>query len=602
VAEIRVLFPDLRATRFSTCEDAMTAASDGASISEGRRQAIRTLGALPFLATLAGCPPSANNIAAGPPRIDAHCHVFNILDMPAYAFLLDVVVQNPFLKPIAAPFAKLLVEIIRAPAHSNGEEKAILQAHLINPTLFPLPVAAMVTIAPLLITSGLTQYIQKYTSIGISNVPLPTASDYDKLIRDYLLPMFLPSVKIDPTKTPQQNLQAILDGLQNLATSISAKQKNVAVNPEVSVPAYIAQFLAYWAPNLAEYRFVLSQNVAGLYNGAKPVFLCPSTLDIDKWLDTTNESPWTKMSDQAELMKLISLVQPDNRVLHGFIGFDPVRCIDDQKQNVHPNALEIVKAAIEQQGFIGVKLYPPMGFRAIGNASAPALDFSTLPGVRPYVITPQMVDAALTELYDYCNTNEVPIMAHCAPSQGPTPQASEQAHPKWWAQLLDDAKYKSTLRVNLGHFGGVWDFDGTAHTPAPWTAEIADMIQTGGYGFLYTDLGDFANILDRDGTDRWPAISNKLTSLLTTDTLVRDRILYGTDWLMLGIEPGCDKYYDKMNARIAPALGVTNLDPLLGGNAVRYLGLAPGQKARMRLETFYTTNNKDPKKLNLFAA
>jgi len=585
----------------------MTAASDGASISEGRRQVIRTLGALPLLATLAGCPPSANKVAAGPPRIDAHCHVFNILDMPAYAFLLDVVVQNPLLKPIAAPFAKLLVEIVRAPAHSNGEEKAILQAHLINPTLFPLPAAAMVANAPLLIASGLAQYIQKYTSIGISNVPLPTASDYDKLLTDYLLPTFLPKVTIDPTKTPQQNLQqnlqAILDGLNDLAKNISTKQTNVAVNPEVSVPAYISQFLAYWAPNLAEYRFVLSQNVAGLYNGAKPVFLCPATLDIDNWLqDAKDDSPWTKMKDQAELMKLISLVQPDNRVLHGFIGFDPVRYIDDQKQNRHPDALEIVTTAIEQQGFIGVKLYPPMGFRAIGNASPPALDFSTLPGIRPYVITPQMVDAALTALYDYCNANEVPIMAHCAPSQGPTPQASEQAHPKWWAQLLDDAKYKATLRVNLGHFGGVWDFDGKPHTPASWTKDVADMIQTGGYGFLYTDLGDFANILDRDSTDRLPDIINQLTPLLGADTLVRDRILYGTDWLMLGIEPGCEKYYDKMNAKIAPALGVTNLDPLLGGNAVRYLGLAPGQKARTRLEAFYTANSKDPKKLNLFAA
>ena len=567
---------------------------------------LRTLGALPLLATLAGCPPGANKIAAGPPRIDAHCHVFNILDMPAYAFLLDVVVQNPLLKPIAAPFAKLLVEIVRAPAHSNAEEKVILQAHLVNPTLFPLPAAAMVANAPALIASGLLQYIQKYTSINIANVPLPTTSDYDKLLTDFLLPLFLPGVPIDPTKTPQQNLQqnlpAILNGLNDLAKNISAMQATVAVNPEVSVPAYISQFLAYWAPNLAEYRFVLSQNVAGLYNGAQPVFLCPATLDIDKWLDTKNESPWTRMPDQAELMKLISLVQPDNRVLHGFIGFDPIRYIDDQKQNVQMHALKVVKTAIEQQGFIGVKLYPPMGFRAIGNASPPALDFSTLPGIRPYVITPQMVDAALTALYDYCNANEVPIMAHCAPSQGPTPQAAEQAHPKWWAQLLSDAKYKSTLRVNLGHFGGVWNYDGKAQDPSPWTKEIADMIQTGGYGFLYTDLGDFANILDRDSTDRLQDIVTQLTSLINTDTLVRDRILYGTDWLMLGIEPGCEKYYDRMNAKIGPALGVTNLDPLLGGNAVRYLGLAPGQKARMRLEAFYTANSKDPKKLNLFAA
>jgi len=32
-----------------------------------------------------------------------------------------------------------------------------------------------------------------------------------------------------------------------------------------------------------------------------------------------------------------------------------------------PDPVESVKKAIESQGFVGVKLYPPMGYKPIGN-------------------------------------------------------------------------------------------------------------------------------------------------------------------------------------------------------------------------------------------
>ena len=129
-------------------------------------------------------------------------------------------------------------------------------------------------------------------------------------------------------------------------------------------------------------------------------------------------------------MSLISLVQPANRALHGFIGFDPWRQVVDEAQGNTPTALDVVKTAIETQGFIGVKIYPPMGFRATNNASVPQSTFAGLePVTIPVAGRGTKIDDALMKLYTYCNTNEVPIMAHCAPSQGPTADAALQAHP-----------------------------------------------------------------------------------------------------------------------------------------------------------------------------
>ena len=73
----------------------------------------------------------------------------------------------------------------------------------------------------------------------------------------------------------------------------------------------------------------------------------------------------------------------DGPRVHGFIGFDPLRkaLYDRGKHKAdESDPLAIVRTAIEVNevpadgsatasgGFIGVKLYPPMGFQASGNA------------------------------------------------------------------------------------------------------------------------------------------------------------------------------------------------------------------------------------------
>ena len=575
--------------------------SRGAPESDLRRSVIRAMAVGGTTSMLGGCdwikswfaPNPAPSSTAGPPAIDVHCHIFNILDMPAYAFVVDVVVENPALRPIAAPFARMLVEVCKTQAKTADDEKAVVTAIVNNP-LFPRPPLVTIADVTTMLSGGIQNYLNRYTSLSASPLDLSLLPQADAMILD-LFDAFVPGV-VDKSKTLAENAVPIATQLPALVAALQAP-----TTPGVPFTAYVAQFLTKWAPELAKYRFQIADDAVAIFGGVSvPLFMAPASLDITNWLPTAAEdAPPTPLAKQAELMSLISLIQPDNRALHGFIGFDPWRQVVDEANNTHPTALEIVQNAIETQGFVGVKIYPPMGFQAIGNASLPDSDFQSL---QPASITGRgaKIDAALMKLYTYCNANEVAILAHCAASQGPTPQAAMKAHPMHWKALLDgNPAFKGTLRVCLGHFGGLWNFDGG--TATCWTPVVAQYLGSGDYPFLYADLGDFANILNRDASDKITAILGNLQPLLASNPKARERLLYGTDFHLLGREPQYEKYYAQTVAQILPALGTADLKGFLGGNAVRFLGLAPGGKLRARLEKFYIDHGKNPAKLALFA-
>ncbi len=112
-----------------------------------------------------------------------------------------------------------------------------------------------------------------------------------------------------------------------------------------------------------------------------------------------------------------------------FIMFDPRR----------KSAVEICKFALENQGFLGIKLYPPLGYFPV-----------------PTVRQSDKINNALEEMYDYCGKERIPITVHCS-----TAGAYAQVNPDWediWEktapfQWLETIR-KYELKVNFAHFGG----------------------------------------------------------------------------------------------------------------------------------------------------
>ena len=232
------------------------------------------------------------------------------------------------LKALAAPVARLFVEICRAPAKTYEDEKSVLTAVLANP-LQPMPAVATAAEIDFMIAGGLARYVANFTSIGKNAPPTGWTPDFDLLIAE-LFKTYLPGV-IDPGKTPAQNALAILANLQTLAVNMSAP-----VTPAVSFGAYAAQFFRKWAPELAKYRFQIAEDVASLYGGSVPLFLAPATLDIANWLPNAKfDEPPTPLAKQAELMSLISLVQPADVVSTCPLSLGPVTQLLQERSLMH---------------------------------------------------------------------------------------------------------------------------------------------------------------------------------------------------------------------------------------------------------------------------
>ena len=623
--------------RSSTADlaDADAQSSDGPIPSEmlTRRDALRVFAGLAASAAIGS--QSTESFAAAPPpptaEIDIHCHVFNIRDQAAYAFVLDVVLSSTVLKLFLAGLARFVTSMIYSQAPGYLKEKRKLESILAHPLIAKSTPRNSDNIE-MMFKQGLARFVDEYTTFGDNPGPLNSAAN-DRFI-EMLFQTFKFPITIDADIPPEANRKKVLGSIDALYASMHDQQlqnqrrrirlgtrkgtaRKLPFDQGPSAAAYVSQFTLYWAGRLSNYRFQLTDELPTLFTDTKapPRLVTPATLDITNWLENSEtDNPPLEIEQQAILMSLISQKEYKNPLVHGFIGFDPWRYIDDVKKGRTPNALDVVKKALTQYGFVGVKLYPPMGFRATHNYDRPDSDFlgkltADHPGLGPEL------DKALDKLYLHCLEHDVPIMAHCAASQGTSDDNALCADPKYWKELLDKAPAGpldySKLRLNLGHFGGIWNFDDQApsKTHIAWTKFVVeDMMMSGKYPHLYTDIGDFSSILDRTQEEitEEQAILKRLSGLITSYDPLKLRVMYGSDWIFLGIEPGFEAYYAQMRSHLGPLLAPADptMSNVLWQNSARFLGLVTGPvtPTLTRLRAFYTTNGLDPMVLEVFRA
>lgn len=147
-----------------------------------------------------------------------------------------------------------------------------------------------------------------------------------------------------------------------------------------------------------------------------------------------------------------------------FIMFDPRR----------ESAVKICKFALENQGFLGIKLYPPLGSSPLGSNPS---GYSLIPNVRQS----DKINNALEEMYDYCGKERIPITVHCSPDG-----AYAQVNPDWddiWEktapfQWLETIR-KYELKVNFAHFGGNYikhPLDQKTQKSLEWNLNIKTMM------------------------------------------------------------------------------------------------------------------------------
>lgn len=351
-------------------------------------------------------------------------------------------------------------------------------------------------------------------------------------------------------------------------------------------------------------RVELAQRLSILPSqGAADVRLfLPAMVDYSYWVQDFEVS---SHADQIDVMSQIAKGQGNSPRVHAWVSYCPWRQIHDKDQ------LTRIQEAVMTGGLMGVKLYPPIGFYPTGNATAAAAGEVYPPMLTQEPDYGQQLDDNLEALYQWCISQDVPLLAHCSYSQYPSAAAGLRAAPGGWRSVLER---HPSLRLNIGHCGGLWSVPASAskRPPGPpWTQSAIEILNNAAYSHVSADFGDYSTMIE-------PGADNKAASDATmsqvkgwldpaTHSLARSRLMYGTDWSMLAqVHPYDVAYYDAMKLQVPKALGLTASEAsgFIGANAARFLGLSLQNGAapptRQRLEAFYKANHLDSAPLRLW--
>lgn len=306
-----------------------------------------------------------------------------------------------------------------------------------------------------------------------------------------------------------------------------------------------------------------SENVKKLFKLYEPDLAVPLMMDMRYWFQDSIDTSYT---DQISIME--SLINKTQGKLLPFIAFNPEherRYRSGALPNGSAGALELVKEAIEKRGFLGVKLYPPLGHTPIGRSPKfpqYSNDYSTI----------------LWELYEYCENNDVPITAHC--SNGGAVAGKDYgklAAPFEWNLVLSNFP---SIRLNLAHFGNDKDYV----CGSKWTRQIAEFIDNDDYPNIFADCSCHRSVESKFVRNEF---FFRLSHLMGRFPRLEDRYMFGTDWHMLSITEKAGQFLEVYKDHYLGHFGAVATEKFLWGNALNFLGLLPGNKNRERIKKYY---------------
>lgn len=525
-----------------------------------RRGLIRALAAVP-LAALAGC--GGQRHIAGRSTvvrrrlIDAHCHIFNVTDLPASSFAQQV-------------FFRDYVE-----------------------TITPTPAQ--------LALRGILRSIENIVSLRV--VRAGNEADIPPGTKTLLME--------EPDLTPEEEraIEAERKRAEKALRRLEEQAKFLGCPGPGASPSL--ESVVRWLKSLRSSRARMAAELVTAHqaSGFTAELLVPALVDYSNWLQQDLTSP---LPDQVRALGTVSS-NVSLPPVHGYVAFDPLRraLVRNGTATVDGSwdPLTLGREALQEHGFIGVKIYPPMGFRPSGNEAGGEPYMPSL--VRAFGSTAHLgkeLDTSLDELWALCTELDAPVMAHAAESNAAGRGYARRADPSWWFPVLEQHK---SLRVLLGHFGRFRSFAAASgqsencavdvpfeHT---WEAAIGRFVQRNP-GRLFSDISYLSEIF-RSG-ERRRAVE-RLQRYLEFDADGR-HLVFGSDWVMLGIEKEYRRhggYPHRIVSFLADAgLGPEAIDGIMFGNALRYLGLRPGSGVTDRLLEFYRRHSLPPERMPVLAA
>lgn len=507
------------------------------------------------------------------PIVDVHCHVFNASDLPVRGFLQRVVFGDAedqvvfdsdsararaLIPWLGATLVKLLLrapnadvelsELRRGPRLSSRVSDATTSNADVERLRRALEETFLVDSEP---SAKMGQ--------GLPRAQLETGRE---LFLEKILDEIGPGPTLRALRADQERFTPLARGLLLGDGPISRHFK--------------------WARLLTSYRTDIVRRIAELYPGV--ALFVPALIDFSAWLEDEPRSPLEKQIEVMERIQRSDL----GPAVHCMAPFDPWRQVLDDEAGRKPTAIQLVESAVMEMGFIGVKLYPPMGFLPTGNAGS-RLTYPERAAQIPDF--PTRIDQALDRLYRWAELNGVPIMAHATNSNGAADGYSLRAHPKGWAQVL--RKYPR-LRLNLAHFGGFDESKRPGDLGETWELGVGELLKAGSKG-LYADLSYLHEFLPGVGaSDRLDLMRRNLSLFRERFDPELQRLMYGSDWSMIGREKAHEQYLEVIRT-LTRQIGATETQRrrIFSENAVRFLGLEEGRPAHSRLRAYYRRHQRN---------
>lgn len=558
--------------------------------------------------------------------IDAHCHVFNAHDLPISGFIKTIVIPNePRLQNLPTTVRDVFlfyIDELTVWANNNSitaddEIKLLKDISAKKARIFKTQEIADREVKFLGI------FFDRLISIARGEDKKATASlkarSYGKyvpvaivgLIHQEAYPeqFYAPVQGINMGKPKHRHADNFYD-----PKTVWRDGKNLAEGLYYQQESTTARY-ARWMMQFTRYRHELVQDLSRIHNG-RAALITPALIDYTHWLNDKNQ---VNLDGQVRSMGAVSRFygsQSKGVRVHPYAPFDPLRQVLFENNKEVGSPLERVKTAINSEGFIGVKLYPPMGFRALDNTKITDSDF--FPSSRQSELgiknIGKSLDSALRQLYGWCSDNQVPILVHAAHSNGTSPLVEDRAAPQFWGLVVEEFP---NIRLCLAHFG---DFEQglvpKSKLSDTWEWQIAKMISSKPERNIYADISYLHSALidtnDDDVVPRTEAQRMFGNTLQEFGEGLKKKLVYGTDWSMLGVEPkfrANGSTYDNkawdflMGIKISPLGDTTSLPKTLSNsemqdifknNAALFLGLGTDQRdrgTRGRLERFYKDNN-----------
>ncbi|MCO7224150.1 amidohydrolase family protein [Pleionea sp. CnH1-48] len=343
--------------------------------------------------------------------------------------------------------------------------------------------------------------------------------------------------------------------------------------------AFVANMLSYRYHNIRKYQRAFTNSPSSIGIDA----CLASMVDFDYWVGDCDHAH-SRLRDQMLLMQ--QLVKVSDGFILPLFGYNPWNDIKN-----HDESLNLLKMAVTEYGFVGAKIYPPIGFRPLNNKESYYEEDQPFPDV-------QQLNQKLTQFYRECKALDIPIMAHGNHSKGRDETHRNFAGPEAWAEVFAHPEFDG-LRVNIGHFGGNYTTGNTN-----WTEGFAELMQSDSARNLYGDIGFWDELQHINSQEALLLRKIKHQSVSNNQQVV-DRLLFGTDWHMLSQVDNWSDYPARVFLSLKQQSGLTDeeLTKVYSTNVLNLFGFhqepAKQGKNHSRLKAYYQKHNVNARWLNL---